>query len=187
MNHAIVPGSIGALAQQSGKSIAESFTSADVICLVDVSGSMSDTDSRGGRSRYDVACEELALLQRSLPGKIAVVGFSSTTEFCPGGIPRFQGGGTNMDDALKFVKVADVPGMRFILISDGQPNNAPETLKVAKTFTNKISTIYVGPEDHPFGRDFLHQLAAVTGGTSITNDRAKELATGVKLLLGSGD
>jgi len=185
MNNSLVMGSIGSIAQQSGKSIAETFMSADVIVIVDVSGSMNSSDSRGGLSRYNVACQELSMLQGGLPGKIAVIAFSDSTEFCPGGIPRMQGGGTNMAAALSFVKIADLPGMHFILISDGEPDNEQETLRIAKTFTNHIDVIFVGPESLPFGRDFLNRLAAATGGKSVTADRAKELASSVtQLLLG---
>lgn len=183
MQTQIIPGSIGAMAKQSNKSIAESFISADTIVIVDTSGSMSVSDSRGGSARYDVACEELAELQKSLPGKIAVLSFSNDVEFCPGGVPTFINGDTDMAKALQFAKIADVPDMQFILISDGEPNDPTETLRVAKTFKNKISTIYVGPESKPAGRDFLNRIAQASGGESITADRAKELAAGVRLLL----
>ena len=85
--------------------------------------------------------------------------------------------------ALSFVKIADLPGMKFILISDGEPDDEGETLRIAKTFTNKIDVIFVGPESLPFGRDFLNRLAASTGGKSVTADRAKELAASVTQLL----
>ena len=71
-NNAIIPGSLNAVAQQNGQSIAESFINADCIIICDTSGSMSACDSRGNRSRYDVACEELKNLQASLPGKLAL-------------------------------------------------------------------------------------------------------------------
>lgn len=185
MNTQIIPGSINAIAQQQHKSIAETFISADVIVIVDVSGSMSDRDSRGRKSRYEVACEELAQLQRNLPGKIVVVGFSGNAEFCPGGIPRMQGGGTNMVNALEFVKVADLPGMRFILISDGEPDDPHATLSVARTFQNQIDVIFVGPEDRPYGRDFLQKLAAATGGKTVTAECAKQLSKNITKLLNS--
>lgn len=183
MNNQIVIGSISAIAHQTNKSIAETFASCDCIIIVDVSGSMDQKDSRGGRSRYDIACDELAQLQASLPGKIAVIAFSNEPVFCPGGVPLYQGGGTNMAKALRFTKIADIPGMRFILISDGEPDNERETLAVAQTYHNKISTIFVGPEERPAGRDFLNRLAAATGGLGVTVDRAKELKSHIEKLL----
>jgi len=147
---------------------------------------MAQNDSRGGHSRYDVACDELAQLQASLPGKIAVIAFSNEPVFCPGGVPLYQGGGTDMVKALHFTKIADIPGTQFILISDGEPDNEQETLAVAQTYYNKISTIFVGSEERLsglVGRDFLNRLAAATGGLGVTADRAKELKSHIEKLL----
>ncbi len=185
-NHQLVPGSISALAKSQNTSIAETFINADVIVMVDTSGSMASRDSTGGRSRYEVACDELATLQASLPGKIAVIAFSSNVQFCPSGVPFNFGAGTNMTRVLQFAKVADIPGMRFILISDGRPDEPSETLSMARRYTNKIDVIYVGPESDSNGRMFLEQLAAATGGQAITVDCAKELQQGITLLLGQG-
>lgn len=182
----IVQGSIHAIAIQTGKSIAELFSNAEVVTIVDVSGSMNTNDSRGGRTRYSVACEELAAIQKNRPGKVAVISFSSNVKFCPGGIPFFECGGTDLAKALRFAKIADVPGMSIFVISDGEPDNAKDALSVARSYKNKISTIYVGPEDHPYGRDFLQQLANATGGQSITSDRAKELSKSIETLLLKG-
>lgn len=186
MNTQIIPGSIGALARQGGKSIAETFMSADCICIVDVSGSMAAHDSRDGMSRYDVACDELAALQNSLPGKIAVISFSDRTKFCPNGTPGLPSGTTDLAGALKFARVADVPGMRFIVISDGEPDDANAALREAAKYKNRIDTIFVGPERNPHGRDFLECLAKASGGQAIIADLAKELKAGVERLLLKG-
>jgi len=183
MNNQIVPGSLGAMARANKTSIAQSFLNAECIVLVDTSGSMDASDSRGGETRYDVACNELAYLQGQMPGKLAVISFSSNVKFCPDGKPYHYGESTDLVKALKFMSVADVPGMKFILISDGEPSNREESLRIAKTYKNKIDVIYVGPEDRPDGRDFLERLSKVTGGTLVTSDRAKELGTSVTLLL----
>jgi Mg-chelatase subunit ChlD len=183
-NHNLVAGSLYEIAKKNNQSIAETFINCDVVILVDTSGSMSASDSRDGQSRYDVACAELRALQGSLPGKIAVLSFSSDVEFCPSGVAVFQGGGTDMAKALQFAKVADgIPGMRFILISDGEPDYPTDTLRIAASYKNKIDTIYVGPENRPIGRDFLEKLAQTSGGQTITADRAKELKSGIETLL----
>jgi hypothetical protein len=182
MNNQIIPGSIGAVAQQNGKSIAESFANADVIIIVDTSGSMEAHDSRGGKSRYDVACEELKNLQASLPGKLALLSFSSDVLFCPNGIPFDFGGMTDLAKALKFAKMADVTGMRFIVISDGEPDSEQDALDVAKTYKNRIDTIYVGSE-HGAGQEFLKRLAKASGGQGVTSAQVKELASDIKQLL----
>ena len=186
-SNAIVPGSISAIAQTSGKSIAEIFLGADLIAIIDTSGSMGSRDSRDNLSRYDVACNELATLQATMPGKVAVISFSDRAEFNPGGVPTFFGSGTDLARALTFSKVADVDGVRFVLISDGEPNDQQEALRVAATYKNRIDVIYVGPEDRPDGRDFLTRLAKASGGRTVTASCAKELATSVtNLLLNAG-
>ncbi len=177
MTHAIVPGSLSAVAKREGKSLAESFCSADAVIIVDTSGSMYTTDSRGGKSRYDVALEELAQLQAHMPGKLAVIAFSDSPVFAPGGQPPLLGSGTNLAGALKFAKVADVPNMRFVVISDGEPDSAQAALAVAATYQARIDTIFVGPEnDWHGGQAFLQQLAAASGGQHMTADRVQELA-----------
>jgi len=184
---AVVPGSLSAVAARNGQSLAESFLNADAVIIVDTSGSMCTTDSRGGKSRYDVACEELAQLQAHMPGKLAVIAFSSHTMFCPGGqLPEVGvlGVSTNLADALQFAKVADVPGMRFIVISDGEPDDGKAALAVAKTYASRIDTIFVGPEnDWHGGRAFLQRLAAASGGQHIAADRVQELASKTEQLL----
>lgn len=187
MNTEIVVGSVANIAQSRNVSIAESFLDADVVIVVDVSGSMHAQDSHNGQCRYEVACQELARLQCDLPGKVAVIAFSSYVQFVPGGVPPFMGGGTNLADALKFVQVAD--GLvRFIIISDGLPDDGQAALSVARQFKSRIDTVYIGPEDDLHGgRRFLEKLAAASGGQFATADRAKELAgTLEKLLLTSG-
>ncbi len=186
MNTNIIPGSISAVAQSTGKPIAVLFSEAEVVTIVDVSGSMSSYDSRNGKSRYTIACEELAQIQKNRPGKVAVIAFSSTALFCPGGIPAFEMGGTNLANALRYAKIADVPGMNIIVISDGEPDSEREALAVATTYKNKISTIYCGPENKPYGREFLNQLAKATGGSSLASDRAMELGKTIETLLLKG-
>lgn len=184
MNTYLVKGSLGAVAKESGKPLAESFLAADAIVLVDVSGSMSDTikaPEGGYKSRYELACLELQKLQATLPGKIAVVEFSGRPAFCWSGRPSFQQGGTDMAEALRFIQPADGCGMTIVLISDGMPDDERETLQVARQFETKIDTVFVGPEGEP-GAAFLRKLSAATGGSASVNSVA-ELSTAIKGLL----
>lgn len=186
MNNAIITGSLSAIAKQDGKSLAESFVNCDYMVLIDTSGSMSAQDSRNGKSRYDVACEELASLQNSLPGKIAVISFSDNSVFCPNGIPINLMSGTNLRGALEFARIADLPGIRLFVISDGYPDDPEGALRIAKTYKARIDTIYVGPESDNSGREFLNRLASQNHGQSVKAAQAKELSATVKKLLLKG-
>jgi Mg-chelatase subunit ChlD len=179
---AVVKGSLADVAQSSRQSLAQTFVNAEVVILVDTSGSMNTADSRGGRKRYDVAVEELTALQAQLPGKVAVLSFSGQVMFCPSGTPYFFGATTDMAEALRFARVADVPGIRVILISDGEPDSPTATLAEAKKFKAKIDTIFVGPETGT-GRDFLARLAAASGGQTVTAERAIGLLGATQKLL----
>ena len=180
----IVKGSLTDIAKQTGASLAETFLSADVIVLVDTSSSMQAMDAPGGKTRYDAACAELANLQATIPGKVAVISFASTGDviFCPNGQPFNLEGGTGLASALEFAKIADVPDMRFVVISDGQPDSEREALKVAASYQNRIDTIFVGPEGTP-GRTFLAKLASAKNGQAVTADRVAQLSSKVQYLL----
>lgn len=183
----VVDGSLLSIVNSQNTSIADAFMGVDAVAIVDVSGSMDAHDSRGSNTRYAVACEELSNLQKRMPGKFLVVAFSSDVVPCVGGVPVFQGGGTDMAKALRYVKQFDVAGMRFFLISDGEPNNENETLEVAKTFQGAIECVYVGPESDYGGRAFLRKLSEAVGSHFTVADRVMELAERVEtLMLGSG-
>lgn len=186
MTAAIVPGSVAAVAARANKSIAETFLSVDLIAMVDVSGSMESHDSRGGRSRYAVACDELTKLQGQYPGKVGIIAFSNTAHFVPGGVPPMLSGGTNLESALQMAKKADGVGPKFVVISDGQPNSEEACLAVARTFKSPISTIYVGPESDQSGQDFLRRLAAAAGGSFQDAKLASLLGDSLRPLLSAG-
>lgn len=182
-NHALVVGSLAQIAQAQNVSIAESFLNCDAVILCDTSGSMDAHDSRGGRTRYEVALEELARLQGDLPGKLCVIGFASQPAFAPTGQPIFTGTGTNLAAALQFVKIADDDDMRFIVISDGQPDEEARALQVAAGFRGRIDGVFVGPEGDSSGRRFLERLAAAHGGRAVVAAQACQLAAQSKQLL----
>lgn len=182
MSNQIVVGSIAAIAASTGKSIAESFINASLVCIVDTSASMEANDAANGRTRYAQACLELENIQRENPGKIAVISFSNEVVFCAGGVPQYQGAGTDLARALQFAKTADVPGMRFVVISDGEPNDEDTALVVAKTYQGRIDVIYVGREGGS-GRAFLARLAKAAGGQAVLAESANLLGDKIALLL----
>jgi hypothetical protein len=188
MTTSIIPGSLSDVMQKENKTLAESFLSCDAILVVDTSGSMAASDAPGGLSRHNAAQKELERLQRTLPGKLAVVAFSSSVQFCPSGIPVRFDGGTDMAKALQFVKPADGCGVKFFLISDGEPNNKRDTLAVAKTFQTRINCIFIGPEDGGCwgGRKFLQELADATGGSFAQAAKVAMFADDVEQLLLKG-
>lgn len=182
---AIVKGSLSNIARKTGKPLAESFLSADLIVLLDDSGSMSVSDAPNGLTRKEAADKELRQLQVNYPGKIALVAFADYPIFCPNGSVMPCGGSTAMADALQFVKVADDCGLKIVLISDGAPNNEDKTLQVATTFTSRIDCIYIGREGG-YGQEFLDKLMKVTGGKRFEADAPGMLGDGVNRLLLEG-
>lgn len=182
-NNAIVPGSLSAIAQQENRSIAESFLNVDLLCIVDMSGSMSTEDAPGHKARWLAACDELAALQRQYPGKIAVIAFSGHAELVPGGAPNLLGGDTDMVAALQAAKPADGLGIKIVLLSDGEPNDRDATLAAASKFKTHIDTIYIGPERESRGREFLQELARKTGGSYQKTAQPGMLAQPVAALL----
>lgn len=170
MSAAIIQGSVSDIAQKSGRTLAEAFLLVDAIVIVDTSASMEQVDvpkSEVKVSRYDEACEQLGKLQGQIPGKIAVLAFSSYPVYCPDGKARLLSGSTNLAAALRMVQPADDCELRFIVVSDGEPDNEQECLDIAAGLKTRIDTIYIGP---PAGRgiDFLRRLAAVRSGQSAT-------------------
>jgi hypothetical protein len=145
---------------------------------------MSSHDAPGGKSREQVAEDDIIRLQATHKGKIALFCFADYAIFAPGGVPLNCGGSTNMAAALRYIQAADDCGSKIILISDGMPNDASETLRIAREFKNKIDTIFCGPEtDTEGGRAFLEKLARATGGQAVTTATPGLLGAQVETLL----
>ncbi len=176
-----VPGSLAQQAAANHISLAESFVNADVIVIFDSSGSMGSHDGTE-RSRYARASDELRKIQASMPGKIAVLSFSDEVKFFPSGIPANFGQGTDLAKALKFAKIADVPEMKFIVISDGEPNDEQEALVEAAKYKNHIDTIYIGPVGDN-GEKFLALLASKSGGKAAKDFAGHKLEATIRGLL----
>ena len=187
----VAKGSVLDKANETGITLEEAIMDAEAVIIVDVSGSMGAYIQDNavvkfdrplqGKTRYDLAVEALEHYQIQLKGKILVVAFSSTTVFCANGYPSYLGGTTKMDIALEFCRAADdIPGMNFILISDGEPDDPQSALREARKYKNKIHTVFIG-DKHWGGEVFLKELSDATGGTSVADYKAVDL----KLTLGS--
>lgn len=169
-----VKGSLQESQRNRNVTFAEAFLTVEAIVVCDVSASMSERDvmvEGGLRSRWDECNNQLQRLQAKHPSKIAVVAFSDNAEFCPSGVLPPVRSSTNMLRALQFVAPADDTGIKFIVVSDGEPDSPQETLGFAQTLKTPIDCIFVGSGR---GKDFMDQLAQVTKGKSV--------AKGVELL-----
>ncbi len=185
MNRSLVAGSLGAIAARDNLSVAESILNANHLVLVDVSYSMATCDSRGGRSRHAVAQEELNKLQAAHPGDIAVAAFSDSVELRLNGVLPPPLSGTNLAGALTWAKQFDGT-MRFIVVSDGEPDDPFAALALAQQFTSRIDTIYCGNERDINAQAFMRQLASAGHGQSVTAACAQQLAERVEVLLIGG-
>lgn len=182
MTTTLVKGSLSAIAKEKNISLAETWLNVDAVILVDVSGSMSAKDTPSGRSRYEVADQELAKLQGTMPGKLAIITFNDHTDLAADGTLREPRGMTDLTGALRFARVADsIPGMRFVLISDGEPNDEIGAIEEAEKYRNRIDTIFVGPEKGS-GQDFLRKLAKLKQGV-FSLKTVEQLSSGIAGLL----
>lgn len=179
-------GSLQEKQSQSKLTLAEAFLSIEALVITDVSASMntSDVKTEGGvRSRHAEAQIQLANLQARFPGKLAVVAFSDRAEFCPSGVLPPTQGGTNLLGALQFVQAADGAGIKFICVSDGEPDSADGVLSYAKTLQTPIDSVFIGTSQR--GREFMEKLSKATSGRAIVRG-VQLLEEGITLLLGDG-
>ena len=186
MKYEITKGSIADIMQNKNASLAESFMTCECVVLFDVSGSMNNFDGKGRESRFDRGIKELKTIQESMPGKYAIIQFADRVDFMPGGVPVMgvSGSGTDLTAALKYAKVADeIPDMRFVIISDGEPRNEMTAKAEAAQYKNRIDTIFIGDETDVWnGKAFLAELARASGGKAVTT-AAENIAKEVTLLL----
>lgn len=159
----------GSILDQSRKDrmgVEHSLANADVIVLLDSSGTMGNHDAADYQRRFDVACAKLLSLQSKYPSRLGVLAFSSVTQFFPGGIPSFLGGGTDLAGALEFVLPLDSPKITYFVISDGEPDSEEDAYEQAMKLKGKINTIFVGNQDNDRAIEFMKKLAAMHGGKS---------------------
>lgn len=186
MSTSIVAGSLAALAQRQNVGVACLFADATHVVVVDVSGSMANADSRGGRRRIDVAREELAKLQAQHPGRLAIIGFSERARFLPGGVVPEAETNTDLAGALGYARRVDGTGLALVVITDGQPDDATAALAEAQRFTCRIDVVFVGDEADAGAQLFCKLLARSGRGTASQAFRVGGMAEAVTPLLSAG-
>jgi hypothetical protein len=182
MNNSIVIGSQSDIASKQNISLAESFLNAEMVLLVDVSGSMVTNDAPNRMTRWKYAQEQLTNLQGLYPGKIALVEFSSNVFYRPNGQLSPPNGSTAMHKGLDFVKVADDCGIKIIIVSDGDPDSKDQAINIASKFKTQIDAIYCGREGG-LGQQFLQKLVNKTGGQFFKTAEPGMIGEGIELLL----
>ena len=183
-NSGVAKGSIYDVANSQNSKPEEILTDADIVVMLDISGSMADRQLNG-QTRYEKAVEALDDLQRAFPGRIALVTFNDRAALELSGIPSIPSGMTNVYDALSIAKTFDGLSTKFYLISDGQPNvrSEQETIDLASTFIDPINCIFIGEDHDRMGIGFMEKLARVTKGTNAGRIDVKLLGQTIKLLV----
>ena len=154
----IVPGSVADMAARNNGQIVP-----PALCvLFDKSFSMQERDGQGEdgstTSRFMAGVAQLTALQAAYPGQIVLIDFGDDAEVRPGGLPNEPNDGcTRLAPALQLAKELDTGMMRFVVISDGLPQDTYAALEVARTFRVGIDTIAVGTVNR--GEAFLKELA----------------------------
>lgn len=154
-------GSVYDVAARRGEDLASVIANVEVVIMLDTSGSMNG-------EKYERAKAALAKVQERFEGKVLVISFGSSVDICLKGIPASaDGGSTPLTEALHMAKQFDGTGVRFIIISDGIPDNMVSAEETAKTFTDKIDTIFIGSDFDTVGIDFLRRIATGHSGNKV--------------------
>lgn len=178
----LAEGSIYDVAERRNERPEDIIAEADVIVLLDESGSMH------GR-KHEVAVENLRLLQRKFPGRVLLGSFSSVAKWHFNGLPSSPAGGTNMDRALDLAfDFGQIEDTKIYLISDGQPTmgSGPRALEIARQYKAPINTIFIGSDTDYHGQEFLMKLAKASGGENKRKVDVGDMEETVTKLLTSG-
>jgi len=186
----IAEGSIFDLAARRNKKPEEIVANADVVVLLDCSSSMLtrlDGSWSYGRAeetsgtRYSEAVKALEMIQQQYQGKVLLITFASGAGVQYGGLPPRPEGTTNLRAALELAHTFDDMGMKFIVVSDGQPDRPDDCIVWRDKFKSALDTIFIG-RDGDSGLTFMNKLAT---GTAMGRVEPKLLGTSIKGLLES--
>lgn len=190
----VVPGSIEDMAKRNNISLEEAAANAEVIVVVDCSGSMAETMriEESVKQRQEVARDTLIQLQAQYNGKILLVAFGHKmdpntgryiAEYMFNGLLPKASGMTPMDAGLELALPFD-GAMDVILVSDGIPDSEQRAEAVAQRFTHPLHTIFIGDKGED-GEMFMAKLAGLTAGShsNSATEAFKFLTKKVTLLL----
>lgn len=179
----VAEGSIYDAANKLDQKPEEVLADADVVIMLDCSGSMSTYS--GNSTRYELACEAVKDIQRAYPGRVALISFDSVAKLELGGIPRAPGGSTRMLPALEIAHNFDGMDTKFYMISDGRPDygTEDEILRYSDNFVDPINSIFIGGDEDVEGMEFLARLSKRTGGKDHGKIMPKMLGYTMKLLI----
>jgi Mg-chelatase subunit ChlD len=177
----VARGSIYEVANTRGEKAASLLARADVIVMLDISSSM-----RG--EKHHKACQALEDIQKTFPGRVALIEFNDYAQLNLRGIPNIPSGMTMMHLALEMGRTFDGTDTRFYLISDGAPNGCAhdDLLQIAASFTNPIHTVFIGNDWDTNGQKTLEDISSATGGTSAGRIEPKMLGKTLMGLLTGG-
>ena len=175
MSKALTPFRKGSLADVAGgvttnpHKMAMALRNSELMILVDCSSSMltQDAGDHEDQARSEAAQECLDILQERFPGKVAVGAFSSESHGLvhTGVLPK-PAGSTPLHTALDFFYPTVITtGMKFVVVSDGEPDDPSMCIRLAQKEKYPIYCIYVGPVSNNYrGREFMERLASESGG-----------------------
>ena len=159
-----------------GEEVTAIQTSARLLAILDLSGSMDrrDAGEEGSQRRVDVLREALDELVKGAPGQVVAVGFN-TEAFGVSilGVNIGSGfrpaGSTNLYKGLAFADNQARAIGNVVLVGDGQPTDGKmaESIALVREWKGagvKFSVVYCGPEGGR-GEQALRRLAEVGDGS----------------------
>jgi len=183
-NSNLAEGSVFDTSNSQGVKPEDVLANCDVIVMLDISGSMDAFVYGANKNRWEAAVDQLRLIQRTFPGRVALIQFGGmVTGFRFNGIPDRPTGSTPMHEAMAIAHDFDNQGKQFYLISDGQPDRVEIVHQWAKAFVSPINTIFIGDDNDISGIRLLGEVSRFSGGEASGKLEPQMLGEAMKLLI----
>lgn len=184
-------GSIAQIAHMRGQSEADAMLNATTVVAVDTSASMTEQDAgeAGNQERYEVACDQLAILQAARPGEVVVMSWSTRAIWDFDGVPTYQMSGTDIMAPINEFLSSGLDGLlNLTIIADGEVDEdaKPEAIKKVASMQSRVDTIFIGDKTTPDGKRaaaFLAKLARAGRGQHATTMQPGTLAAPMLALM----